>query len=60
VSIQVFVNGFSALSYIITYYGLGVHLADVPSEDLVTWLKVSLLSPPAARTLSVPRLRAIG
>ncbi|KAL4737914.1 hypothetical protein BDV11DRAFT_171512 [Aspergillus similis] len=34
-------NGFSALSYTITYYGLGVHQEDVIERgDLVVWLKI--------------------
>ncbi|KAL3466059.1 hypothetical protein BJX64DRAFT_296442 [Aspergillus heterothallicus] len=37
----VFVNGFSALAYTITYYGLGVHQQDVIERgDLVDWLKI--------------------
>ncbi|EAU29288.1 predicted protein [Aspergillus terreus NIH2624] len=36
----VFVNGFSALAYTITYYGLGRHTWDVPNVHLVTWLKI--------------------
>ncbi|KAL2842172.1 hypothetical protein BJY01DRAFT_256822 [Aspergillus pseudoustus] len=35
------VNGFSALAYTITYYGLGVHQQDVIERgDLVVWLKI--------------------
>ncbi|KAL2824309.1 hypothetical protein BDW59DRAFT_173026 [Aspergillus cavernicola] len=34
------VNGFSAIAYTITYYGLGAHQADVSMEDLVVWLKI--------------------
>ncbi|KAJ0421575.1 hypothetical protein BJY00DRAFT_106748 [Aspergillus carlsbadensis] len=35
------VNGFSALAYTITYYGLGVHQEDVILRgDLVVWLKI--------------------
>ncbi|KAL4811646.1 hypothetical protein BDW67DRAFT_171532 [Aspergillus spinulosporus] len=34
-------SGFSALSYTITYYGLGVHQEDVIERgDLVVWLKI--------------------
>ncbi|KAF9889616.1 hypothetical protein FE257_007124 [Aspergillus nanangensis] len=36
----VFVNGFSALAYTITYYGLGRHQNEVPIPDLLIWLKI--------------------
>ncbi|KAL4941528.1 hypothetical protein BDV06DRAFT_223060 [Aspergillus oleicola] len=34
------VNGFSALVYTITYYGLGADTQDVSSQDLLTWFKI--------------------
>lgn len=38
---QFMVNGFSALSYTITYYGLGRHQDAVSIPDLMVFLKVS-------------------
>ncbi|KAL2802686.1 hypothetical protein BJX63DRAFT_414189 [Aspergillus granulosus] len=34
------VNGFSALAYTITYYGLGADTEDVSAEDLAVWFKI--------------------
>ncbi|KAL5339068.1 hypothetical protein BJX70DRAFT_398062 [Aspergillus crustosus] len=34
------VNGFSALAYTCSYYGLGANTADVSAEDLATWFKI--------------------
>ncbi|KAL4953730.1 hypothetical protein BDW69DRAFT_164642 [Aspergillus filifer] len=34
------VNGFSALAYTFTYYGLGADIQNVPSQDLLTWFKI--------------------
>ncbi|KAL2821355.1 hypothetical protein BDW59DRAFT_164235 [Aspergillus cavernicola] len=34
------VNGFSALAYTITYYGLGANTEDVSPEDLAIWFKI--------------------
>ncbi|KAL3463407.1 hypothetical protein BJX64DRAFT_120511 [Aspergillus heterothallicus] len=34
------VNGFSALAYTISYYGLGADTEDVSAEDLATWFKI--------------------
>ncbi|KAL4798061.1 hypothetical protein BDV19DRAFT_35430 [Aspergillus venezuelensis] len=34
------VNGFSALAYTFTYYGLGADTHNVPSQDLLTWFKI--------------------
>ncbi|KIA75463.1 hypothetical protein HK57_00046 [Aspergillus ustus] len=39
--LRLLVNGFSALAYTITYYGLGAHQQDVIARgDLVVWLKI--------------------
>ncbi|KAJ0422323.1 hypothetical protein BJY00DRAFT_82086 [Aspergillus carlsbadensis] len=34
------VNGFSALAYTISYYGLGADTEDVGAQDLATWFKI--------------------